>query len=368
MKTSKILINTSDGKYPILIGNNLSLKLGNLLKKNNILSTKILLVIDTKVPRKIVQKIKNKLKKKIFLIYINSNEKNKSQNTVNKIINILLKNNFNRNDCLISIGGGIIGDLSAFAASIFKRGLFYVNIPTTLLAQVDSSIGGKTGINSKYGKNLIGSFYQPKFVISDISFLKSLPKREILCGYAEIFKHSLISDKVFFSFLDKNIKKILDLKSSYIKKAIYKSCIIKKNIVEKDFKEKNLRKVLNFGHTFGHAYEASLKYSSKLNHGEAVILGISSAAKFSQYNNIININEYKLIFNHIKKINKKLVLKNFFKKNSIKKIIKFMSTDKKNSDNNINLILIKKIGKVNFNYKFNVKKIEKFLLDYFNII
>ncbi len=316
MKTSKILINTSDGKYPILIGNNLSLKLGNLLKKNNILSTKILLVIDTKVPRKIVQKIKNKLKKKIFLIYINSNEKNKSQNTVDKIINILLKNNFNRNDCLISIGGGIIGDLSAFAASIFKRGLFYVNIPTTLLAQVDSSIGGKTGINSKYGKNLIGSFYQPKFVISDISFLKSLPKREILCGYAEIFKHSLISDKVFFSFLDKNIKKILDLKSSYIKKAIYKSCIIKKNIVEKDFKEKNLRKVLNFGHTFGHAYEASLKYSSKLNHGEAVILGISSAAKFSQYNNIININEYKLIFNHIKKINKKLVLKKFNKKNN----------------------------------------------------
>ena len=176
------------------------------------------------------------------MIYINSNEKNKSQNTVDKIINVLLKNNFNRNDCLISIGGGIIGDLSAFAASIFKRGLFYVNIPTTLLAQVDSSIGGKTGINSKYGKNLIGSFYQPKFVISDISFLKSLPKREILCGYAEIFKHSLISDKVFFSFLDKNIKKILDLKSSYIKKAIYKSCIIKKNIVEKDFKEKNLRR------------------------------------------------------------------------------------------------------------------------------
>ena len=368
MKTNKILINTSDGKYPILIGNNLSLKLGNLLKKNNILSTKILLVIDTKVPRKIVEKIKNKLKKKIFLIYINSNEKNKSQNTVDKIINVLLKNNFNRNDCLISIGGGIIGDLSAFAASIFKRGLFYVNIPTTLLAQVDSSIGGKTGINSKYGKNLIGSFYQPKFVVSDISFLKSLPKREILCGYAEIFKHSLISDRAFFSFLNKNIKKILDLKSSYIKKAIYKSCIIKKNIVEKDFKEKNLRKILNFGHTFGHAYEASLKYSSKLNHGEAVILGISSAAKFSQDNNIININEYKLILNHIKKINNKLVLKNFFKKNSIKKIIKFMSTDKKNSNNKINLILIKRIGKVNYNYQFNVKKIENFLFNYFNTI
>ena len=137
---------------------------------------------------------------------------------------------------------------------------------------MDASIGGKTGINSKYGKNLIGSFYQPKLVISDISFLKSLPKREILCGYAEIFKHSIISNRKFFYFLDKNIKKF-KFKNTIIEKSIYKSCIIKKKLVEKDFKEKNLRKILNFGHTFGHAYEACLGYSSKLNHGEAVILG-----------------------------------------------------------------------------------------------
>ena len=368
MKTKKIIVNTSDGSYPILIGKNLSLNLGNILKENNIFSSKILLVVDNNVPAKMVQKIKKKIKKKIFLIYINSNEKNKSQKSVDKIIDILLKNNFNRTDCLISIGGGIIGDLSAYVSSIFKRGLLYVNIPTTLLAQVDSSIGGKTGINSKYGKNLIGSFYQPKFVISDTSFLKSLPKREILCGYAEIFKHSLISDKAFFNFLNKNIKEVLNLKNNYIEKSIYKSCIIKKKIVEKDFKEKNLRKVLNFGHTFGHAYEASLGYSLKLNHGEAVILGISSATKFSHDNNLISDKEYNLVFNHIKKINRKLVLRNYFKKNMINKIIKFMSADKKNSDSNINLILINKIGRVNYNYRYNVSKIKKFFLNYFNTI
>ena len=144
----------------------------------------------------------------------------------------------------------ITGDISGFAASIFKRGLKFINIPTTLLSQVDSSIGGKTGINSKYGKNLIGSFYQPSLVISDIVFLKSLPKREVICGYGEILKHAIIADKKFFSFLDINGSQILNLKSPLIEKAIFKSCSIKKTVVEKDEKEIGMRKILNFGHTF----------------------------------------------------------------------------------------------------------------------
>ena len=142
----------------------------------------------------------------------------------------------------------------------------------------------------------------------------------------------------------------------------------KKNVVEKDFKEKNLRKILNFGHTFGHAYESALGYSSKLNHGEAVILGISSAAKFSQQIKMLNKNDYNLISEHIKKINSQLKLKNFFKNSNIKKIASFMSNDKKNSDEKINLILIKKVGEVNINHKFNLKKIERFFLNYFNVI
>ena len=150
------------------------------MNKNNIFFTKILLVIDNKVPNAIIKKIKKSFKKKIFLFYLTSNEKNKSQRNVDKIINILLKNKFNRNDCLISIGGGIIGDLSAYAASIFKRGLSYVNVPTTLLAQVDSSIGGKTGINSKYGKNLIGSFINQNSLFGYIIFKIFAKKRNSL--------------------------------------------------------------------------------------------------------------------------------------------------------------------------------------------
>ena len=159
-----------------------------------------LVIADKNVPKKLIYKVLNSLpKKKISLHYFNSSEKNKSQKSVDNILSILLSKNFNRNDCLISIGGGITGDVSGFAASLFKRGLKFINIPTTL-SQVDSSIGGKTGINNKYGKNLIGAFYQPSLVISDIIFLKSLPKREIICGYGEILKHAIIEIKNFLLF------------------------------------------------------------------------------------------------------------------------------------------------------------------------
>ena len=201
MKNSKIFINTKNGSYPILIGSELINNLEKILKLYSIKSSKYLIIFDKNVPKKYIRIIKKKIKKKIILLKFLSSEKNKNQKNVDYILNILLKNNFNRNDCVISVGGGIIGDLSAFAASIFKRGLKFVNIPTTLLAQVDSSIGGKTGINTKFGKNLIGSFYQPSLVISDINFLKSLPPREIICGYGEILKHSIIANKKFFSFL-----------------------------------------------------------------------------------------------------------------------------------------------------------------------
>ena len=166
--------------------------------------------------------------KKIFKFKFNANEKNKNQKNINKILKTLLNKNFSRKDCLISIGGGITGDVSGFAASLYKRGLQFINLPTTLLSQVDSSIGGKTGINTKEGKNLIGSFYQPKIVISDTEFLKSLTKREIICGYGEILKHSLILNKTFYKYLDNNASNILELKTPYIEKAIFESCKIKK--------------------------------------------------------------------------------------------------------------------------------------------
>ena len=361
MSSTKLQVKTKDHKYSIIIGSNILKKLQSFLKKNFISFNQCLIIADKNVPKFLIKKVINHLPKKKVIYYFDANEKNKSQKSINKILSILLEKNFNRNDCLISIGGGITGDITGFAASIFKRGLKFVNIPTTLLSQVDSSIGGKTGINTKHGKNLIGSFYQPNLVVSDIIFLKSLPKRELICGYGEILKHALISNKKFFSFLNKNSANILSLKSPLIEKTIFQSCLIKKKVVEADEKEIGIRKILNLGHTFAHAFEATLGYSKKLNHGEAVILGIKSAAKFSLLNNILNIKEFQRIENHLYQLNLPINIGKFFSKKDCPKILSFMKKDKKNNAQKINLVLLKKIGLPIYRLQFSEKKIEHFL-------
>ena len=362
MNLIKLHIKTNNQKYPIVIGSGVVNKILKLLKENSINFNQCLLVVDNKVPKNMLKKILRLLPiNQTTIHYFKANELNKNQKSVDKILNILLKKNFNRNDCLISIGGGITGDVSGFSASIFKRGIKFVNIPTTLLSQVDSSIGGKTGINNKYGKNLIGSFYQPNLVITDINFLKTLPKREIFCGYAEILKHSLISSRSFFNFLNKNGLKILALESPYIEKSIYKSCFVKKKVVEADEKESSLRKVLNFGHTFAHAFEATLGYSKKLNHGEAVILGVKTASKFSLLNKILSIKEFELIEDHLNKLSLPRNINNFFSIKNLNKILSFMKKDKKNNTNKINLVLLKRIGSPIYKLQFNEKKINFFL-------
>ena len=360
MKQFKLNINTKSNKYPIIIGHGVCNNLLKLLHSNSIFFNKCLFVIDNKIPQKKISKIIKKFKKNKIIYMFDAKEKNKNQKNLNKILNVLLKNNFQRNDCLISLGGGITGDVSAFAASIYKRGIKFISIPTTLLAQVDSSIGGKTGINTSYGKNLIGSFYQPNLVVSDTSFLKTLPKRELICGYAEILKHSLIFDKKFFVFLNKNATEILKLKTPFIEKSIIESCKVKKKVVEIDEKEKNLRKILNFGHTFAKAYEATLNYPKKLNHGEAVLLGIISAINFSLKIKLLSKIEYLKIKNHFIKFNLPNKISNYFSKRDLKKLISFMKKDKKNTNDFINLVLIQRIGKINFNLNFRDKKLYNF--------
>jgi 3-dehydroquinate synthase/shikimate kinase/3-dehydroquinate synthase len=362
MKPIKLKIDTKSQKYSIIIGSNLISNLSNIVKNNSVNFKKCLLIIDKNISKKIISKIKKSLsKKKLYIHFFNANEKNKNQNSVNKILDILLKQNFSREDCLISIGGGITGDISGFAASLFKRGLKFINVPTTLLSQVDSSIGGKTGVNTKYGKNLIGSFYQPHLVISDIQFLKTLPKREIICGYGEILKHSLIADKKIFNYLNRNSEKVLSLTSPFIEKTIYESCKIKKNVVEKDEKEKGIRKTLNFGHTFAHAYEASLGYSKRLNHGEAVILGMKTALNFSLKNNLLKNKEHNLIINHISNSNLPSKINKFFNSKDLNKILSFMLKDKKNNSDKISLVLLKKIGSPLINKDYNKITVANFL-------
>jgi len=362
MSLIKLEIKTYNQKYPIFIGDNILGKIKKLLKENAIKFNQCLIIVDKNVPKKLINRvIKSLPSKKITIHHFVASELNKNQKSIDKILTILMNKNFNRNDCLISIGGGITGDISGFAASIFKRGLKFINMPTTLLSQVDSSIGGKTGINTKFGKNMVGTFYQPSLVISDISFLKTLPKRELVCGYGEILKHALIADKKFFLFLNRNGSKILKLSSPIIEKTIHKSCIIKKKVVEADEKEMNIRKILNFGHTFAHAYEATLGYSKKLNHGEAVILGIKSAAKFSLLNNILKAKDFKLIENHLDELNLPRDLKKNISLNHLNKILSFMKKDKKNNTKKINLVLLKKIGSPIHKLQFHEKKIYSFL-------
>ena len=283
MKNNKILVKAKSKTYPIYFGNGIVSQTDKLIRKNLPDVKKICVIIDKNLPLLLSKKITRSLRRyNPKILNLSVNEKIKSFKVADKIINFLLKENFNRSDCLIALGGGILGDLTAFIASITKRGIKFVNIPTTLLAQSDASVGGKTAVNSNQGKNLIGTFYQPEFVLIDTSLLNSLPRRELICGYGEILKHSLILDKKFFYWLSKNARKIINKKDkNLLKTAIMKSCEIKSKIVSKDEKEKNLRMILNFGHTFAHGFEGAKNFSKKLNHGEAVLLGMITASQLS---------------------------------------------------------------------------------------
>ena len=346
MKNQEIKFKTKGHNYSIIIGKN---SINILPKKVKSLCPKlknIALIIDKKVPIKFKTDLKKKLKNyNLLFLSFSANEKNKSFNSVNYFLKILLSKNFNRSDLIISVGGGITGDVAGFVASIFKRGINFINIPTTLLAQVDSAIGGKTGINSNYGKNLIGSFYQPKLVISDTSFINSLPRKEIICGFAEILKHSIIKDKKFFNWLEKNTKLIFSKKNKELIYAIKKSCEIKIHFVTKDINEKGLRMTLNFGHTFAHAIEVKNNYSKNITHGEAVLSGMILATKLSVVKKVCSTKTLSQIKNIYLENNLDFTFKKYSNQSAINKLIPYLKNDKKNNDDKINFILLRNIGK-----------------------
>ena len=362
MTIQQIKFKNQNRSYSILIGNNILKILPQKVKSLCPKTKKIALIFDREIPSKYKKSISKNLKKyELFSYDFKANEKTKSLKSANFLLNKLLSKNFNRSDLIISVGGGITGDLTGFVASIFKRGLNFISVPTTLLAQVDAAIGGKTGVNSSYGKNLIGSFSQPKLVISDTSFLKSLKKKEIVCGYAEILKHAVINDKKFFNWLKSNTQYIFLQDSKKLIYAIKKSCKIKLSFVNKDVNEKNLRMILNFGHTFAHAIEVQNKYSSKINHGEAVIMGMMLAVKLSYIKKACKKNLVNEISEIYEKNRLNYKIEKFFKKNEYNQIIDNMSNDKKNNDKKINFIFLKKIGKTtkpNKN-KISVKELKK---------
>jgi 3-dehydroquinate synthase len=360
MSVTRLQVKNLKANYSIIIGKNILSQIPSRIKILCPKAKKIALVIDDKIPKKFKIKLKNILKSyDVYTFEYSASEKFKTFVNTNKLVEKCLFNNFNRNDILISFGGGIIGDLGAFAASIIKRGINFINIPTTLLSQVDSSIGGKTGVNSKLGKNLIGTFYQPKLVISDIEILKSLPKRELVCGYAEILKHSLILKNNFFNWLQKYSKQMLTERNiNLLQEAIIRSCKVKIYFVNKDIDEKNIRMILNFGHTFAHAIELENNYSKKINHGEAVIMGMMMAVKLSHLKKICNLQTLIKLKNIYKQNNLKYDIKKIFQKNRYNRIVEHMTNDKKNNDKKINLILLKKIGQTTLPNSYKISKYE----------
>ena len=353
----KFIIKTKLLDYKISIEKNIVKKyLNSKLNKKS----KYFIIVDSKIYYKI-KKIINE-KENVNIISINASEKIKSILYYNKLISKLLLKRIDRASTIIAIGGGTIGDLSGFVASTIMRGVKFILIPTTLLSQVDSSIGGKNGINSKFGKNLIGTFYQPNEVIIDPNILETLPIRQIKTGYAEIIKHALIRDKIFYNWLKINSKKIFNLDNKALIYAITKSIKIKSFYIKNDEKEKLInsssRAMLNFGHTFGHAIESMNNYKSSLNHGEAISIGMIIAAKISYRLKKISLNKFEDIYNHFK--NNGLQIKP--KRALNKKFFDLLLKDKKNYNNKINLILLKDIGKAYYERDLSLDKVKKLIL------
>jgi len=332
----KIIVNLKENSYTIFIGSNI---LSNKELYLSIKEKKIALITNKKIKNLHFKNFKNNILKRDNII-LPDGEKYKNQESIEKIHNYLLKNNFSRDSALIAFGGGVIGDITGFAASTYQRGIKFIQIPTSLLAMVDSSVGGKTGINHALGKNMIGSFHQPSAVIADIEILKTLPERQFRAGMAEVIKYGIIKDKIFFKWILEEHKNIKNLNTESIIKIIKKSCQIKADIVAQDEKEKNIRALLNLGHTFGHAIENNLGYGKWL-HGEAIACGFLIAADISMQKKTMAIAEYE----EIKKILKIFKLPIKLPKNiNLEKIYKTMLLDKKVKNNKIVFILPKNIG------------------------
>lgn len=338
----KVKVELGENTYPIFIGKNLFLNINNFLEEKKLFSNRFL-IIDNNVYKNFGKNIINELQinsTKFEYFVFDSKEIYKSFSSMQKIYTQLLEKKFGRDTLIISIGGGVLGDLTGFAASTFMRGIPYIQIPTTLLACVDSAIGGKTGINFYKRKNIIGSFYQPKFVLIDTNFLKTLPRNEIVCGVGEIIKYAFLSDNNFYKNLLTKFDSIFELENQFLEQIIYESCKIKAAVVSQDEKETGIRKILNFGHTFAHSIESELNF--KIKHGEAVIAGIISALYLSNLLGFISSEK----LNEFLQLPLKIKLPSKISSLDKNKLYEIMLSDKKNRENKIKFVLLQDIGKI----------------------
>ncbi len=288
-------VELGDRSYDIHVGDGLLTEAGALIKPV-IRSQRLIVVTDENVAPLYLAELEKSLQAAGLSsesIVLPAGEQTKSINYFEQLIDQILAKKIDRQCALVALGGGVIGDLTGYAAASVLRGIDFVQIPTTLLSQVDSSVGGKTGINSSHGKNLIGAFYQPRLVLADIDTLDTLPHREILAGYAEVAKYGLIDDPEFFAWLEQIGSELCDGDKDHRRQAVLKSCQSKANIVAEDETEQGRRALLNLGHTFGHTLEAETGYSEKLLHGEAVGIGICLAFDLSAHLGLCSADDAK---------------------------------------------------------------------------
>ena len=352
MQTLKVEL--ANRSYPIHIGRNLisdaSLVLPHLKRKH------VAIVTNTTVAPLYLNKLSEALQSadvKVIPIILPDGEAYKNTETLNKIYDVLLQNRCERNTTLVALGGGVIGDLTGYAAATYLRGVPFIQIPTTLLSQVDSSVGGKTGINHPLGKNMIGAFYQPQLVIADIDTLQTLPSREFSAGMAEVIKYGLIRDADFFDWLETNIKSLMKLDEQVLSYAIYRSCQNKAEVVARDEHEQGERALLNLGHTFGHAIENAMGYGVWL-HGEAVAAGTMMAADLSQRTGWLTATEIIRIQNIFKAVNLPIEAPQL----GVEKYLDLMGLDKKVENGKIRLILQHAIGKSVITSDYDVEKLK----------
>jgi 3-dehydroquinate synthase len=353
-----LVVNTGSKKYPINIGDNIFKTLPKLINENK-LPKRVFVVIDKNVERiyrRSIRKVINGFSSKRFYLALSASEKIKSLKAANEIYCKLLKEKFGKDTLLIAIGGGTIGDLAGFTASTYMRGIPIIHIPTTILSAVDSSIGGKTGVNFHKTKNLVGTFYHPELVLIDTSFLNSLPKEEMISGIGEVIKYSYLTNKKFYSDLLSNLERLLMKELKYLEKIIYECVSIKSAVVSKDEKEvTGLRKILNFGHTFAHAFESTSSY--KISHGKAVIAGIVGALNLSFEQKLIN----EVQLNYMLKLPMKFKFSTDIKRLASEAIFNKMTIDKKNKDDKINFVLLRDFGEILIDVSVDRKSVIKSL-------
>jgi len=345
--------------YPIYIGAGL---LSDGVLRQYLPSRQVLIITDEHVAPLYLERLATPLRGDyhVEILILPAGEQHKTLATVTRIFDTLLTHRFNRQCTLVALGGGVIGDMVGFAAACYQRGVAFIQIPTTLLAQVDSSVGGKTGVNHPLGKNMIGAFHQPRCVIADTTTLETLEDRQLSAGIAEVIKYGLIGDREFWDWLNAHLPELLAREPHALAYAIERSCANKARIVAADEKETGLRAILNFGHTFGHAIETGTGYGEYL-HGEAVAIGMALASALSQRLGWLSASDCQAIRALLQRARLPIAPPAML---DAEQFLALMAVDKKNTDGQLRLILLKALGEATLPTAIDTAVIRQSLIDY----